>query len=106
MLNGRDREDLLKVFYPEGNNEWREQILTDAELEGFDGYSMEPDWLKSMNDLWISRLMEDKYNVFYSAPLDLDFLMLETFPEPYKKQFLEARVSPIGPIIPRVTARK
>ncbi|WP_339310831.1 AAA family ATPase [Paenibacillus sp. FSL M7-0896] len=97
LLNGRDREDLLKVFYPEGNNEWREQILTDAELEGFDGYSMEPDWLKSMNDLWISRLMEDKYNVFYSAPLDLDFLMLETFPEPYKKTV------PRGPSIPNRT---
>lgn len=32
---------------------------------------------------WIRRLK--KYNVFYSAPLDLDFLMLMHYPEFYKK---------------------
>ncbi|MEK4454009.1 ATP-dependent nuclease [Paenibacillus sp. FSL L8-0506] len=89
MLNGRNRDELLKVWY--GN---REEILTDDDLEEFDKYSMEPDWLESMNDLWIERLMEENYNVFFSSPMDLDFLMLETFPKSYKETV------PRGPSIP------
>ncbi|MGO4699437.1 ATP-dependent endonuclease [Paenibacillus sp. 2TAB26] len=89
IINGRNRDELLKVWY--GN---REEILTDDDLEEFDEYSMEPDWLVSMNDLWLGRLMEDNYNVFFSSPMDLDFLMLETFPKAYKETV------PRGPSIP------
>src|SRR5690606_27248782 len=64
ILNGRNRDELLKVWYDNG---LREEILTDSDLEKFDDYPMNSDWLKSMNDLWISRLMEDKYNVFFSS---------------------------------------
>ncbi|WP_342364505.1 ATP-dependent nuclease [Paenibacillus sonchi] len=92
LLNGREREELLKVWYPEDND--REEILTDVELEEFDEYSMEPDWIESMNNFWIPRLMDDKFNVFFSAPMDLDFLMLETFPTFYKETV------PRGPSFP------
>ncbi|RAU91181.1 ATP-dependent endonuclease [Paenibacillus sp. YN15] len=84
LLNGRNREELLKVWYNEGNTH-REEILTEDQLEEFDNYPMTPEWVASMNSFWLPRLMEDKYNVFYSAPLDLDFLMLEIFPDAYKK---------------------
>lgn len=91
VLNGRNRNELLKVWYDNGQ---REVILTDADLEKFDDYPMTPDWLKSMNDLWIIRLMEENYNVFFSAPMDLNFLMLEKFPRAYKETV------PKGPSIP------
>ncbi|WP_310832315.1 ATP-dependent nuclease [Paenibacillus pedocola] len=85
LLNGRDRNELLKVTTG---------VLTDDQLEEMDEYLMTPDMLKNSMEPWLNRLMEDKYNVFYSAPLDLDFLMLETFPEAYKKTV------PRGPNIP------
>ncbi|AJS58269.1 ATP-dependent nuclease [Paenibacillus sp. IHBB 10380] len=93
LLNGRVRDELLTVWYPEGDG-FREDILTENQLEIFEKNPMTPEWIKSMNDFWLPRLMEDKYNVFYSAPLDLDFLMLETFPDAYKKTV------PRGPSIP------
>lgn len=89
LLNGCNRDELLRVWYGQ-----REEILTDAQIEEMDTYPMTPEWIESMNNLWLQRLMEDKYNVFYSSPLDLDFLMLESFPEEYKKTV------PRGPSIP------
>lgn len=90
LLNGRSREELLKVWYGQ-----REEILSDDQIEKMDEYPMTPDWVEdTMNKLWLHRLMEGKYNVFYSAPLDLDFLMLETFPYAYKETV------PRGPSIP------
>ncbi|WP_017689855.1 AAA family ATPase [Paenibacillus sp. PAMC 26794] len=89
MLNGRNRDELLGVWYGENK-----KILSDDDLEEFDNYSMDPEWLKSMDNLWIKRLMEDNYNVFFSSPMDLDFLMLETFPKAYKGTV------PKGPNIP------
>lgn len=38
-----------------------------------------------MNNLMAWVRMLERYNVFFSAPLDLDFLMLKQFPEAYKK---------------------
>jgi len=90
LHNGRNREELLRVsWYGQ-----RDEILTNAQVEEIDDYQMTPEWIDSMNNLWLQRLMEDKYNVFYSAPLDLDFLMLETFPYAYKETV------PRGPSIP------
>lgn len=90
LLYGRNREELLRISWC-GK---REEILSDAQVEEMDEYPMTPDWIASMNNLWLPRLMEDNYNVFYSAPLDLDFLMLETFPCAYKETV------PRGPSIP------
>lgn len=42
---------------------------------------------------WFQRL--ERYNVFFSAPLDLDFVLLEAFPVQYK-----AATTGTGPIIP------
>jgi len=36
-------------------------------------------------DAWLS-LLEEEFDVFFSSPLDIDFAMLESFPETYKKQ--------------------
>jgi Predicted ATP-dependent endonuclease of the OLD family len=89
LQNGRDREELLKVWCGE-----KERVLTEAELEQFDAYPMDSEWITWMNDFWLPRLMENKYNVFFSSPLDLDFLMLESFPNAYKETV------PRGPRIP------
>ncbi|WP_152393388.1 ATP-dependent nuclease [Paenibacillus guangzhouensis] len=94
LLNGRSGEEILKVWYREGTG-LREDIITEVQLEEeFDSYPITSEWIKSMNDIWLPRLMEDKNNVFFSAPMDLDFLMLETFPKAYKETV------PRGPNIP------
>lgn len=49
---------------------------------------------------WIDRL--EKYDVFYSAPLDLDFLMLEYYPSDYKVAIPENG----GPQIPNKTTNQ
>jgi predicted ATP-dependent endonuclease of OLD family len=36
-------------------------------------------------DAWLS-LLEEKFDVFFSSPLDIDFAMLESFPDIYKEQ--------------------
>lgn len=90
LLNGHNREELLKVRFRQ-----KEVVLSDEQIEEMDKYPTTPEWIEtSMNKLWLQRLMGDKYNVFFSAPLDLDFLMLETFPEAYKETV------PRGPSIP------
>ena len=71
IANGYDKDALLKV---------NESVLSDAEL-----FKM-PTWDVADKDLmqtWIAHL--EKYNVFFSAPLDIDFMMLEQISEAYKK---------------------
>ncbi|HLT42819.1 MAG TPA: AAA family ATPase [Sphingobacteriaceae bacterium] len=68
------------------------KILSDERLDGMHTWEIEKDdkTLKS----WI-RLLEG-YNIFYSNPLDLDFLMLTHYPEFYKRAIPENG----GPRIP------
>lgn len=90
LANGKRREDLLKMVQ---ENNQVERILTDQEVDDFHGKLMDERGLENMN-AWIRHLKNEEYNVFFSAPLDLDFLMLETFTEAYKKTV------PRGPSIP------
>ena len=55
------------------------KVLTDEELEAMANWNVNDG--KIMQS-WINFL--EKYNVFFSAPLDIDFLMLENFGTEYK----------------------
>ncbi len=66
-------------------------VLTDDELEEMHKWDVHD--FSKMN-FWLHRL--EQYNVFYSAPLDLDFLLLEHYPECYKNTIEENQ----GPYIP------
>lgn len=71
LANGCDRNKLLNTA--EG------VVLTDVQLEGMS------EWGVSHTEVmqnWIKFL--ENYNVFFSAPLDIDFLMLEQMESEYK----------------------
>ena len=60
-----------------------DSILSDERLDKMHTWSLtEKDSIKDLNS-WVNYLR--KYNIFYSNPLDLDFLMLTHYPEFYKK---------------------
>ncbi|MEA4825737.1 MAG: AAA family ATPase, partial [Clostridium sp.] len=71
--NGYDKDELLEL---EGGS-----ILADEELENMHTYQIESE--EDIDDLegWIEFLEE--YNIFFSAPLDIDFLMIEKFKDEY-----------------------
>lgn len=72
---GVKKEELLKLS--DGG------ILSDEALKNMHTWSLlEKGAIKNLND-WVDYLK--KYNIFYSNPLDLDFLMLTHYPEFYKK---------------------
>lgn len=79
IQNGVDRNELLKTD---------SGIMTDKQLEGM----LEWDVNKT-NTLqrWIDYL--ERYNVFFSAPLDIDYLMLEHYGDVYK-EILSEREGP------------
>ncbi|MEW4275372.1 ATP-dependent nuclease [Priestia megaterium] len=56
-----------------------ETLLSQDHLENM---HLNPLHQREEMEFWISRLKE--YNVFFSKPLDIDFLMLEYFPDIYK----------------------
>lgn len=71
IANGHPKEELLKLQSG--------KVMTDTELERMNKLDVHEE--KSMQS-WIKYL--EKFNVFFSAPLDIDFLMLENFGEEYK----------------------
>ena len=54
--------------------------MTDAELEQMSAWNVEN---TTVMQAWINRL--EQYNVFFSAPLDIDFMMLEPIASEYRK---------------------
>lgn len=75
VISGKDKNEVLLL------NDGK--IMSDAKLE-----IMHKNALKDSNDLallllWVERLKY--FNVYYSSPLDLDFLMLSHYSEFYKK---------------------
>lgn len=86
---GKDKEKLLLL---ENDN-----ILTDEELNNMHGWELNTESDVEQLNSWVNFLK--KYNVFYSNPLDLDFLMLTHFQEFYKKAIPENG----GPRIPDKT---
>lgn len=71
---GKNKKKLLEV---EGG-----KVLSDEEFEKMHTWGHTDNKLDSLME-WVTFLK--KYNIFYSSPLDLDFLMLEHYPEIYKK---------------------
>ena len=65
------------------------KVLSNSELEKMHKWST--DGVLNMN-AWMARL--ESYGVFYSSPLDIDFLMLEKYEENYKS-ILSANEGPI-----------
>ncbi|MEH7349143.1 ATP-dependent nuclease [Gottfriedia acidiceleris] len=76
--NGCDRDKLLAVDEENG------LVMTEEEFEGMHEWDLNKDSLEALNT-WIDMLERPEYNVFFSGPLDMDFLMLEKFPLAYKK---------------------
>ena len=70
IANGHDRNELLNTT---------SGVLTDAQLEGMSEWEV-TDVIPMQK--WLNRL--EKYNVFFSAPLDIDFMMLEQMEAEYK----------------------
>ncbi|MBX9971138.1 AAA family ATPase [Priestia aryabhattai] len=87
--NGHNREELLEYY--QGNIP---AILTSKELKEMEKWSLEEEALSSM-DSWIEKLEEEKYNVFFSSPIDLDFVMLEQFPDAYKDTMVNGPQLPL-----------
>ncbi len=85
--NGYDRDKLLVVDEENGDT------ITEEEFEEMHDWDLDKDSLEAMKT-WIEMLEEPEYSVFFSAPLDMDFLMLETFTTAYKK------IMKIGPRLP------
>lgn len=79
IVNGVNKNELLKTD---------EGVMTDKELDEMSGWNI--DDVKAMQS-WIDFL--ENYNVFFSAPLDIDFMMLEQMEEKYKN-ILEATEGP------------
>lgn len=79
IANGVNKNELLKTD---------EGVMTDKELDEMSGWNI--DDIKAMQS-WIEFL--ENYNVFFSAPLDIDFMMLEQMEERYK-EILEATEGP------------
>ena len=71
IANGYDSNNLLNT---------KQGVLTDTQLDGM------ADWDITRTDVmqtWLNKLEE--YHVFFSAPLDIDFLMLEQMDTAYKQ---------------------
>ena len=71
VANGYDRNALLTT---------KSGILTDEQLDGMSAWDVSE--VAAMQS-WLDRL--EQYNVFFSAPLDIDFMMLEQMETEYKK---------------------
>lgn len=56
-----------------------QSVLSDERLSAMHTW---PEDKKDSQNAWMGRL--ERYDVFFSSPLDLDFMMLEAFPEAYK----------------------
>ncbi len=72
ILNGNNKTALLMT--KDGG------ILSDEEFDTMSDWDIAE---KEKLQFWIDKLKN--YNVFFSAPLDIDFLMLENMPEAYKQ---------------------
>lgn len=70
IQNGYDKEILLKT---------ENGILSDKEFEEMHNWSVDD---TKVLQSWIDML--EQYNVFFSSPLDIDFLMLEYYEDVYK----------------------
>lgn len=80
IANGYPKDELLKLKSG--------KVMTDAELEKMNEWDVHKE---EAMQFWMEHL--ENFNVFFSAPLDIDFLMLENFGEHYK-ELLEEKEGP------------
>ena len=71
IANGHDKNELLNT---------KSGVLTDEQLDGMSEWDVSD--VVSMQS-WLDWM--EQYNVFFSAPLDIDFMMLEQMESEYKK---------------------
>ena len=73
---GVSKDELLNIEFEDGSK----IELTNDQLEEMHLWQMTPRDIELMNKfiIWLR-----KYGVFFSAPLDIDFMMLKAFPEIY-----------------------
>ncbi|WP_411683102.1 ATP-dependent nuclease [Clostridium thailandense] len=83
--NGYDKNELLEL--EDGS------ILSDKKLEGMHNWEINDEEYERDIKGWISYL--EDYNIFFSAPLDIDFLMIKKF----KNEYLQVLEDGQGPII-------
>lgn len=69
LANGANKRPLLEV---------KDGLLSDKQLEGMHDWGTEIQNLRQ----WLNHL--ERYNVFFTWPLDLDLAMLQAFPDAYK----------------------
>ncbi|SFI79806.1 ATP-dependent nuclease [Brevibacillus centrosporus] len=89
LANQREREQLLTVYRNKSP-----YLYKDEEIDEFHKRPLDPQKVNQIDNLWIPRLKGKEYNVFFSTPLDLDFSMMEAFPDAYKNTV------PLGPRFP------
>ncbi|WP_324825756.1 ATP-dependent nuclease [Brevibacillus laterosporus] len=89
LANERDENQLLTVYRNKKPYQYKKE-----EIDEFHKRTLEPQKVNQIDKLWIPRLKDEKYNVFFSTPLDLDFSMMEAFPYAYKDTV------PLGPRFP------
>lgn len=75
IVSGKDKNEVLLL------NDGK--IMSDANLEIMHKRELKDSDNLAQLLLWVERL--EHFNVYYSSPLDLDFLMLTHYPEFYKK---------------------
>lgn len=88
ILNGVAKEKLVTVT----TESQKSRVLDDDEIDKIKDWKIDrPD--NQLLEGWIKML--EKFNVFFSAPLDIDFLMLQH----YRKYYLSMLSSKEGPVI-------
>lgn len=93
ISNGRNKTELLKL------DEYN--VLNDTDLEDMHKWSLnELHTNREYLDSWIKKLEDN--NVFFSAPLDIDFLMIENYGDYYIKMLEERE----GPRITELSLKK
>lgn len=88
ILNGVAKEKLVTV-----TTKFKEsRVLSDIEIDKIKDWEIQrPD--KTFLENWINML--EKFNIFFSAPLDIDFLMLQY----YKDDYLRTLSASEGPVV-------
>lgn len=81
---GVPKENLLKLPY-KSSNDIEDKFLSDADLKEMNTWELKKDDKRLVS--WIKHL--EDYNVYYSSPLDLDFMLLEYFGKTYKSILVE-----------------
>lgn len=89
-------KELLKIGVPKNElltitRDGSRHVLSDSQLNKMGSWDVKE---VELMEIWVAHLKE--YGVFFSSPLDLDFMMLSAFPDEYMRSYEGGR----GPMIP------